>query len=276
MLSFALTAALAQQSGASVFLRIDDLDWQRTGGQYLQDIFDTLKFLDIPWGEGPRNLDEFNRQYSQLHRLDAYTQLLQELRDRGALFACTCSRTELFRNDSHGAYNGACLHKQIPLDTPGVSWRVVTTGEALLAKNWSGDTIRQVLPENMQYFIVRRKDGLPAYQLASLCDDLHFKIDLIVRGSDLWPSTLAQLYLAKLLGRESFSRALFYHHPLVLEKDGRKISKSAGDISIQSLRKKGSQPADIYTAAAQALGLSVTARNWQELAGAVLVNLPST
>lgn len=276
VLSFSLTAALARQSGAKILLRFDDLDSERTGRQYLQDVFDTLQFLGIPWDEGPRDLDEYDRRYSQLHRLDAYTRLLQELRGQGALFACSCSRADLLRKDPQGVYSGACIAKKIPLDTPNVSWRVIATGEKLQVNNWNGGRIRSTLPEEMQYFIVRRKDGLPAYQLASLCDDLHFDVDLIVRGNDLWPSTLAQLYLAKLLGRETFSSALFCHHPLILEKEGRKVSKSAGDISIQSLRKKGCSPAEVYAAAAQALGLSIPVQDWRELAGAVLDSLPST
>lgn len=276
VLSFSITAALARQSGARILLRIDDLDSQRAERQYVQDIFDTLEFLGIPWEEGARDPGEHYRRYSQLQRISAYAGLLQELRERGLLFACSCSRAGLLRKDSSGAYSGACLHKQIPLDTPNVSWRVNTMREELYVNDWKGSIIRSALPDEMRYFIVKRKDGLPAYQLASLCDDLYFQTDLIVRGNDLRSSTLAQLYLAKLLGRETFSRALFYHHPLVLEKDGRKISKSAGDISIQSLRKKGSSPADIYTAVAQALGLSVTVKSWQELAGAALDSLPST
>jgi glutamyl-tRNA synthetase len=89
------------------------------------------------------------------------------------------------------------------------------------------------LPDEMKNFMVRRKDGVPAYQLASLVDDLHFGIDFIVRGADLWPSTLAQHYLAKQLGEASFSAIRFYHHPLLKNEQGEKLSKSAGAFSVK-------------------------------------------
>src|SRR3546814_2837253 len=104
--------------------------------------------------------------------------------------------------------------------------------------DWSSDVCSSDL---MSGFVVRRKDGVPSYQLASLIDDLHFGINLIVRGEDLRDSTLAQLHLAALLSSEtdfggpmsgaaSFTGALFYHHPLLRSLRGQKLSKSAGDI----------------------------------------------
>src|SRR6185312_6440352 len=80
--SFALTAALAGKYGARILLRIDDLDRERVQKQYVQDIFDTLNFLEIPWHEGPRNMDEYEKQYSQIHRLDLYRQTLDMLQQQ--------------------------------------------------------------------------------------------------------------------------------------------------------------------------------------------------
>jgi glutamyl-tRNA synthetase len=82
-------------------------------------------------------------------------------------------------------------------------------------------------------FVVRKKDGLPAYQLCSLSDDLAMKIDLIVRGEDLLESSAAQLYLAKILGEEEWlSNVTLIHHPLLLDDEGNKLSKSAGATAI--------------------------------------------
>ena len=83
--------------------------------------------------------------------------------------------------------------------------------------------------------MVRRKDGLPAYHVASLTDDTDFKINLVVRGSDLLESTAAQLYLAQTIDNTTFPDTLFYHHPLIRDVDGRKLAKSAGSASVQSL-----------------------------------------
>jgi glutamyl/glutaminyl-tRNA synthetase len=90
VLSFALTAALARQFNARILLRIDDLDQQRVDRKYVQDIFDTLHYLEIPWEEGPRDYEEYRREYSQLHRLGLYQQALETLRASGRLLPCTC------------------------------------------------------------------------------------------------------------------------------------------------------------------------------------------
>jgi glutamyl-tRNA synthetase len=69
-LSFALTAAIARSTGAKILLRIDDLDQQRVNLAYVQDVFDTLNFLEIPWDEGPRNVIEYHDEWSQMRRMD--------------------------------------------------------------------------------------------------------------------------------------------------------------------------------------------------------------
>ena len=99
----------------------------------------------------------------------------------------------------------------------------------------------------MQDFIVNKKDGFPAYQLTSVMDDVYYGIDLIVRGMDLWDSTLAQHYLATVLKQDTFLNSTFYHHPLLTAADGSKLSKSAGATSIQYLRKQGKTPGEIYS-----------------------------
>jgi glutamyl-tRNA synthetase len=117
----------------------------------------------------------------------------------------------------------------------------------------------------MEYFNVRKKDGLPAYQLASVCDDIYFGVDLVVRGLDLWPSTLAQLQLAEKLSQYSFGDIAFYHHPLLLAAGGQKLSKSAGDTSINHLREQGVTPADIYTMIATLSGKPQQVSDWLQL-----------
>ena len=121
VLSFSITAALAQKCGAEILLRIDDLDRARVNNQYLRDIFDTLSFLEIPWDEGPRNVTAFNENYSQVHRMGLYRQALLQLAEAKMVFACVCSRSELLTT-------GPCLcrDKQIPLNTANTSWRLKT------------------------------------------------------------------------------------------------------------------------------------------------------
>ena len=232
ILSFSITRTLALQSGAKIFLRIDDLDRDRAEKRYIDDIFDTLDFLGIHWDEGPRNTQEFEKEYSQLHRMENYEQALRRLRDSAEIYACTCSRSEILSNSEDGSYPGTCRNLAIPLDTPNACWRLSTTS---------------ALPASMQDFIVRKKDGFPAYQLTSVIDDLYYGIDLIVRGDDLRDSTLAQQYLSEALGLDGFRAIGIYHHPLLLDSNGKKLSKTDGDTSIQWLRRQGFTPESIWS-----------------------------
>lgn len=265
VLSFVLTTALAERTGAAVLLRIDDLDRERLEKEYVQDIFDTLYFLGISWTEGPKNVEEYEKHFSQIHRMELYGIALRELEERNAVFACTCSRAQVLRASADGTYPGTCRDKHLPLDTPGACWRLKTDEQKILeVKTLSGSLIKTSLPPTMRDFVVRRKDGFPAYQLSSLVDDLYFNIDLIVRGEDLWPSTLAQLYIASVLNKNEFGNCTFHHHPLLLSPEGGKLSKSAGSISIQHYRKKGHSPADVYSSISKTLGLPA-ARTREEL-----------
>ncbi|HXB91847.1 MAG TPA: glutamate--tRNA ligase family protein [Puia sp.] len=231
-LSFLITAALAKRTGARTLLRIDDLDKERTDKKYVRDIFDTLHFLGIPWEEGPRDYDEYKKDFSQVHRMPLYEAALQQLKDGGKVFACECSRREIERVDPSGAYPGTCRDKNIRLDRPGVSWRL-NTGE--------------YLPPSVKDFVIRKKNGFPSYQVTSVVDDQHYGVDLVVRGLDLLPSTRAQLYLSSLLAGNPFGTVHFVHHPLILESPDKKLSKSAGAASIQFLRKDGATAADIIS-----------------------------
>lgn len=267
ILSFAITAALARRSKAKILLRIDDLDRERANKLYLQDIFDTLNYLEIPWDEGPRNLEEFEKEWSQQSRMPLYREALQQLKEQNAVFACTCSRAQIRQVNADDSYSGTCRYKNIPLDTENVNWRLKTDQTNLLKiQEVPGEIMHTHLPVTMHDFVVRKKDGYPAYQLTSVVDDLRFGVDLIVRGADLWPSTLAQHFLAVKLEKVSFQDITFYHHPLLMAAGQRKLSKSAGDTSIHHLRRQGKTPADIYTAIAQMLGNNEVTKSWEELA----------
>lgn len=271
-LSFALTAALAQQHGAQTLLRIDDMDRDRIQPAYIQDIFDTLSFLNIPWTEGPQNAAQYEQQYSQLHRLPLYENALQQLDRQGKVYACTCSRTQILRHNAAGNYPGTCRHKQLPLDTKDAAWRIITDDTLLQVNTLEQGTVHAQLPPVMHDFIVRKKDGYPAYQLSSVVDDLHFGVDLIVRGKDLWDATLAQHFLAMQLQYAAFTNAVFYHHPLLMETPEQKLSKSAGSTSIHYLRTHGHSSAQVYADIAAALQLDGRPSAWQELAALVLPN----
>ncbi|GAA4317864.1 glutamate--tRNA ligase family protein [Compostibacter hankyongensis] len=266
VLSFAFTAAWAQQTGARVLLRIDDLDQPRIRREYVQDIFDTLHFLKISWDEGPRDYRQYEKDYTQLRRMDLYRTALQRLKEQGLIFACTCSRTEIAARRAQHRFADVCRDRRIPPEQEEVSWRLHTDPSAMLTVSTPQGTVtKTALPPAMTDFVVRKKDGFPAYQLTSVVDDDHFGVDLVVRGDDLWPSTLAQHYLSGLLPGNTFRRAACYHHPLLQDTRGRKLSKSAGDLSIRFLREAGKKPADICSLIALRLGHAEPVKNFSAL-----------
>lgn len=256
VLSFAITAELARRGKAGTLLRIDDLDRDRVNPEYLQDIFDTLNFLGLEWDEGPRDVDDFVQNYSQLKRLEMYRRLLDKLSQNNLVYACTCSRRQL----SNGVAC-RCFDKSWQLSTPGAAWRLVTCTAPVFIRNYNGEVTETTLPANMQNFVVRKKDGFPAYQLTSVADDLFYGVDLVVRGSDLWPSTIAQHVLARALGLDEFGNTVFYHHSLLTGNTGEKLSKSAGSTSVKYLREHGKSPADIFNLVAEMTSTNHVAEN---------------
>jgi glutamyl/glutaminyl-tRNA synthetase len=268
--SFVLTIALARKHGASILLRIDDMDQERAQEQYLLDIFDTLNFLELPWDEGPRDPQQFKENFSQTHRLPIYNELLNDLKKQEKLFACNCSRSKLQQTAPDGNYPGNCIYERLPLDSPDVNWRLITdTKQTFTIYNLETNIFTWSLPNDMAHFVVRKKDGMPSYQLASLADDIHFGIDLIVRGLDLRPSSIAQRYLANQLPSNSFQNAIFFHHNLLTDEKGMKLSKSAGSVSIQHFRKNGKKKEEVYRMLARLNGLpEKEIHNWETFAEA--------
>jgi glutamyl-Q tRNA(Asp) synthetase len=227
--AFLLTSELAKRHGASILLRIDDLDNDRKRPEYVEDIFLTLEWLGIEWQEGPRTAAELDSAWSQHHRLHLFEEALTTLREKGLVYACGCSRKQLAAFDSPADDAHACSNGNLPLDTPDTSWRLRIPRETEVCfKKLNGEMTALRPADLLPDPVVRRRDGIPAYQVASVVDDHHFGIDLIVRGEDLLPSTAVQLFIAQQLGFSGFLNATFHHHSLVLNEKGEKWSKSAG------------------------------------------------
>ncbi|UMY66594.1 MULTISPECIES: glutamate--tRNA ligase family protein [unclassified Flavobacterium] len=236
--SFLLTAALAKRHGAKILLRIDDIDRGRTRDAYVTDIFDSLAFLQVEWDEGPKTATDFHQHFSQYLRMPLYETLLQRLVATGRVYACGCSRKQLAEQGGHDATG--CRARQLPLDAPDVAWRINTDDAGPISVRTLDGTNRiGHLEAGTSDFIIRKRDGGPAYQIASLADDLYFGVDLIVRGDDLWTSTLSQLFLARLLGEQGFLDATFHHHGLLTDDANRKLSKSEGATSLRYMKSNG-------------------------------------
>jgi len=232
-------------SPANIFLRIDDLDADRKRPEYVQDIFDSLEWLQLDWTGEPVFQSEKARN-------PQYINLLNQLREQNLLFACQKSRRDL---EAFGdKYPFEFRNQGLDLDRPDVAWRIKT-------------------PQNFPIpdFVVRRRDGIPAYQVASLADDLEMGITHIVRGQDLKTSTIAQRFLAESISADNFLKINFLHHPLVLGEGGDKLSKSAGATSLRAMRDAGEDPYIVFQRVGSWLGLE--GRSAQELLYALQTKL---
>lgn len=243
--AFVLAWRLAREAGGQVLLRIDDLDAERVRPEYVEDIFATLRWLGVDWDEGPQNPEELQLRWSQHLRMAEYAAMVRQLRAGGHLYACTCSRREVAARTGTGVYDGHCRERGLPMDLPERAWRLRMPREGQVEwRTWPDGVVRHA-PLDLPDPVVRQRDGRAAYQVASLCDDARFGISLVVRGEDLLPSTAVQQYMAMLLGMQSFRQALFLHHPLVLDEQGRKRSKSQGAASLREVRMRGGDPAGV-------------------------------
>jgi glutamyl/glutaminyl-tRNA synthetase len=258
--NFVLTWLLVRQAGGVLHLRIDDLDRARLRPAYLANIFHTLDWLGLDYDTGPRDSVDFEQHYSQLHYLADYQVLLEKLRQQpGLVYACTCSRTDILALAPDGRYPGTCRHRHLPLSTPGAAWRVHVPDavEVSFSDGWQGPTMVK-LGQEVGDFVVRKKDGAPAYQLGSVVDDLRLETTLIVRGADLLPSTAAQLWLAQQLPATAAfnaTRIHFLHHALLPGPDGHKLSKSQQQPLERGVVAQAEGPQVVYRAVAQLLGL---------------------
>jgi glutamyl-tRNA synthetase len=247
--SFILTYHLAKKYGAKILLRIDDIDRKRVRKTYIEDIFTTLDFLELPYHTGPKNAVDFERNFSQIKRYSLYMTALETIKSSGILFGCDCSRRKIKKMNRRCFYSGYCRNRGLDFKQKDVAWRIrLDSDQQLMYKDLTQKSFLGKIPKDIADCVLKRKDGLPAYQLTSLVDDLHFGTDLIVRGQDLWSSSLAQVYLSGFLPENNFSDTVFVHHPLITGPDLKKLSKSSGATSIQYLRKSGKKKEDIFEA----------------------------
>jgi glutamyl/glutaminyl-tRNA synthetase len=264
--SFLLTWLLVRQSGGYLHLRIDDLDSERIRTAYIQDIFDTLEWLEIDYDTGPRSVEDFVQNWSQKRRLAIYHQALEKLREQGNLYICECSRSTLGAFAENGVYTGLCRNKNLNFDAPLTAWRFYSPSvtESYFFDYEQGE-MRVNVAELTGDVVVRRKDGIPAYQIASLVDDELDETTLIVRGMDLLPSTAIQIALAQTLGWKRFPSATFLHHQLLMDANQQKLSKSHGSSSLREMREHGIKPSEVYQLVAMRIGITARVETLTEL-----------
>jgi len=243
--------ALAQH-GTLVF-RNEDLDPQRSKDSYATSMMEDLRWLGVSWQEGPDVGGPF-APYEQSGRREFYLETWRNLRDRGFIYPCSCSRKDLATSatapneaDDEPLYSGRCrprIGEAADYDSPtGVNWRfLVPDGETI-----SFDDVRQgkqafVAGQDFGDFVVWRRDDVPAYQLAVVADDAAMQITEVVRGADLLKSTARQLLLVRALG---LPIPAYYHCDLVRDQAGARLAKRHDALSLRTLRDQGHTPSDV-------------------------------
>ena len=240
------------QKGTFV-LRIEDTDRKRYKAHALQDIYDTFEWLGITWDEGPDKGGPYG-PYFQSERKDIYTKHTKELIDKGAAYYCYCTpqRLENLRKDqqktknSETGYDRHCRNlsesEKQTLDEQGipkvVRLKIPLDGETSFHDELLGDITRKNADINPDPVILK-SDGFPTYHLASLIDDHLMRITHILRAQEWIPSAPLHLIMYKAFG---WTPPKFCHLPMVMGKDGHKLSKRHGSTSLSEFRQKGYLP----------------------------------
>ncbi len=256
--TFRMAQERARAAGGTLVLRIEDLDPQRCRPEFVEAIRDDLAWCGLEWQEGPDVGGPYG-PYLQSARREFHRRVLDRLRDRGAVYPCTCSRRDIASAASapHGAdeepvYPGTCRHRAHLPDGARAAWRFrVPDGEEIRFVDAHFGPQCMVAGRDFGDFVVWRSDGVPGYQLACVADDAAMGITEVVRGADLLVSTARQILLYRALG---WRPPAFCHVPLVRDEHGRRLAKRDGATSLRMLRAAGIRP------------------DWQRLAAAALAS----
>lgn len=245
----------AKAQGGTWLLRIEDIDPQRSRDEFADLIMDDLRWLGLDWDEGP---------YWQSRRGDIYERCLAMLDCRHMTYHCYCTRADILatqaphESDGRVVYKGTCRHLAPGMrkGAAAVRMKVPDEGEGIVSFI-DGHYGKQTVDLTTQCgdFIVRRKDGAWAYQLAVVADDALMGITEVVRGRDLLLSSPQQIYLAQELG---FTPPHFTHLPLLCNTAGQRLSKRDRSLDMAALRQRFT-PQQVIGLLAHAAGLRPTA-----------------
>ena len=254
----------AKSQGGRIVLRIEDLDAERCPRIYADLLEQDLAWLGLVWDEGGSTGGPHGPYY-QSECANIYTGQYKKLEAQGLVYPCFCSRAQLHaasaphRSDGQVIYAGTC-RGLTPAEiaerskTRAPAWRVQVPDEVIAFEDGHMGHYEENLARDCGDFFLRRADGVFAYQLAVVVDDALMGVDEVVRGSDLLSSTPRQLWLYRELG---LTPPKFYHLPLLLASDGRRLSKRDGDQSLENLREKYT-PEEIIGKLAFACGLQAS------------------
>ncbi len=189
------------------------MDSERVRTEFLDDIYFSLEWLDISPDEGPGSVQEFSELFSQKLRKPKYVELVEKIEQLGATFNCQCSRSQIASRSPDNLYDGHCKNLSLPF-RPGMSKRFSMNASPGLS--WD---------KEIPFPMIQKRNGDPSFHIASISDDHDFEVDLIVRGEDLKASSEFQNQLNHALFDPAYN-TYSIHHPVLVDKKGKKISKS--------------------------------------------------
>ncbi len=255
--TFALAAERARRAGGTLVYRTEDLDASRCRPEFAAAAIADLRWLGLDWQEGP-DVGGPCGPYVQSARLPWFAEVWRRLQASGAIYPCDKSRKDVARSltaphaeddaepifppelrPAHGLGRG--------LAAPGASnWRFrVPDGETIAFDDALRGPQAFVAGRDFGDFLVWRKDGFPAYELAVVADDHAMGITEVVRGADLLLSTARQLLIYRALG---WTAPAWAHAPLIVDAEGRRLAKRTAGLSIRELREAGRTPTEVLTA----------------------------
>lgn len=279
--TFLVNWTMARQNGWRIVLRIDDLDGPRVKEGADRGAIEDLAWLGLDWDEGP---------VYQLADISAYRDAINNLQERNLLYACTCTRKDIVAaqsaphdNEHELRYPGTCRPKDWPNNcsktiankTRPAALRVIVPDEPLTFDDQFCGAQSIHVQTQVGDFVVATKEAMAAYQLAVVVDDARQGITEVIRGDDLLRSTGRQLLLYQLLKLTPLPR--YWHLPLVIGPDGRRLAKRHGDTRVGFYRDQGINPQRIIGLMAYYCGLTQqpTPMDTAEFsAGLNLKNLP--
>lgn len=243
----------ARRAGGVLVLRNEDLDRPRCRPEFVRAMLDDLRWFGFSWQEGPDCGGPF-APYSQSERISFYLDVWRQLLAGGWIYPSPHSRQDVERavRAPHEGETERLFPPELrpargswtpPAAPDGVNWRFrVPDGETVAFTDLRCGPQAFAAGRDFGDFLVWRKDGIPAYELAVVADDHAMRITEVVRGEDLLLSTARQLLLLRALGWEA---PVYFHCPLVRDAAGRRLAKRADAVSLDTLRNAGVTPDEI-------------------------------
>ena len=231
----------ARSAGGRMVLRLEDLDPDRCTQAWCDQVMRDLEWLGLDWDNEP---------VYQSWRTPAYEAAFRQLEEKRLVYPCFCTRAERMaasaphRSDGQAVYDGRCRRltaeqREDLARQRNPAWRLAVPDRASFFRDLLQGMYEENLLRDCGDFILRRSDGVYAYQLAVVVDDAWMGVTQVVRGSDLLSSTPRQRYLLELLGCPAPE---YGHVPLLLAPDGRRLAKRDRDQELGALQVRYTAP----------------------------------